>query len=177
MRKALDAITVVTDKICYYVSFFSMATIVLMMVMVTLDVILKAFFNSTVKGCYEICQMALATLVFSSWAYTQTVHGHMHVTMFITKFPQKLRFIAFSLTSLISVVTMVFGFYGVYLQIGSVRASGECTGTLLIPLWPFYVFEFVAMILLAIVLFRDAIKSIIAIWDEPMANEIQATWD
>lgn len=177
MKKALGIITVVTDKICYYVSFFSMATIILMMVLVTLDVILKAFFQSTVRGCYEICQMALATLVFSSWAYTQTVHGHMHVTMFISKFPQKLRFIAFSLTSLISVVTMVFGFYGVFLQIGTVKASGECTGTLLIPHWPFYVFEFVAMILLAIVLFRDALKSIIAIWDTKMAEEIQATWD
>ena len=175
MKTALKKITAVTDKICYYVSFFSMVMIVLMMVMVTVDVILKIF-KLTVPGCYEICQMALATLVFSSWAYTQSVHGHIHVTMFISKFPQKLRFIAFALTSLISVATMVFGFIGVYSQIGSVRASGECTGTLLIPYWPFYIFEFVAMILLAIVLFRDALKAIIAIWDQEMSQEIQAEW-
>lgn len=175
MKSALQKITTVTDKICYYVSFFSMAMIVLMMVMVTIDVVLKIF-KLTVPGCYEICQMALATLVFSSWAYTQSVHGHIHVTMFISKFPQKLRFVCYGLTSLVSVATMVFGFIGVYSQIGSVRASGECTGTLLIPYWPFYIFEFVAMILLAIVLFRDAVKAILAIWDKEMAEEIQAEW-
>lgn len=174
--KAMQKITTVTDKICYYVSFFSMAMIVLMMLMITLDVILKTFFRSTVTGCYEICQMALSTLIFSSWAYTQSVHGHIHVTMFINKFPRVLRFICFGLTSLISVATMVFGVYGVWFQIASVRASGECTGTLLIPYWPFYIFEWVAFILLSIVLFRDALKAIIAIGSEEMAAEIQSEW-
>ena len=127
-------------------------------------------------GCFELCTVALATLVFSSWAYTQSLHGHIHVTMFINAMPQKLRFVCFSLTSLISVVTMVFGAYGVWQQIGSVMASGECTGTLLIPFWPFYVFEFVAMVLLAIVLFIDSIKSIIAIGNKEIAADIQAHW-
>ncbi|MCC8076832.1 MAG: TRAP transporter small permease [Oscillospiraceae bacterium] len=175
--KALNKITTVTDKICYYVSFFSMAMIVLMMFMITADVILKKYFGSSISGCYEICQMALSTLIFSSWAYTQSVHGHIHVTMIINKFPQALRFVCFSLMSLISVVTMCFGIYGVYYQIGSVRASGECTGTLLIPYWPFYIFEWVAFILLAVVLFRDAIKAVIAIWNTDMATEIQEHWD
>lgn len=174
--KALQKVTTVTDKICYYVSFFSMAMIVLMMFMITLDVILRKFFGSSIAGCYEICQMALSTLIFSSWAYTQSVHGHIHVTMFISKFPRVLRFICFGLTSLISVATMVFGVYGVWFQIGSVRASGECTGTLLIPYWPFYIFEWVAFILLSVVLFRDALKAIIAIGNTEMAQEIQAEW-
>lgn len=176
MKNALRKITTVTDKICYYVSFFSMAMIVFMMVVVTIDVVLKKFFSNSVPGCYEMCQMGLSTLVFSSWAYTQSVHGHIHVTMFINKLPQKLRFIAFSLTSLLSVTVMVFGAYGVYHQIFSVMASHECTGTLLIPYWPFYIFEFVAMVLLAIVLFRDTVKSIYAIVDAEMAEEIQSTW-
>lgn len=174
--KAIRKITAVTDKICYYVSFFSMAMIVLMMFMITLDVILRKFFGTSVTGCYEICQMALSTLIFSSWAYTQSVHGHIHVTMFINKFPRVLRFICFSLTSLISVATLVFGVYGVWFQIGSVRASGECTGTLLIPYWPFYIFEWVAFILLSVVLLRDALKAVIAIGSEEMAAEIQSEW-
>jgi TRAP-type C4-dicarboxylate transport system permease small subunit len=174
--KALEKITTVTDKICYYVSFFSMAMIVLMMFMITLDVILKKFFGTSVVGCYEICQMALSTLIFSSWAYTQTVHGHIHVTMFINKFPRVLRYICFSFTSLLSVATLVFGVYGVWFQIASVRKTGECTGTLMIPYWPFYVFEWLAFLMLAIVLLRDAIKSVIAIGNEEMAKQIEAHW-
>jgi TRAP-type C4-dicarboxylate transport system permease small subunit len=174
--KALEKITTVTDRICYYVSFFSMAMIVLMMFMITLDVILKKFFGASVIGCYEICQMALSTLIFSSWAYTQTVHGHIHVTMFITKFPRVLRYICFSFTSLLSVATLVFGVYGVWFQIFSVKKTGECTGTLMIPYWPFYVFEWLAFLMLSIVLLRDAIKSVVAIGNEEMAKQIEAHW-
>lgn len=176
MKPVMDKITTVTDKICYYVSYLSMAVIVIMMVLMTVDVVASHVFNYRIAGCFEINQMILSTLVFSSWAYTQTVHGHMHVTMFINKMHQIPRFICFGLTSLISVVTMAFGTWAVWSQIFSVMDSGECTATLLIPYWPFYIFEFLAFLLLAIVLFRDAVKAIIAIGNKEMAQEIEATW-
>lgn len=176
MKPVLDKITTVTDKICYYVSYLSMAVIVIMMALMTVDVIASHIFNYRIPGAFEISEMVLSTLVFSSWAYTQTVHGHMHVTMFISKMPQVPRFICFGLTSLISVVTMVFGAVAVYSQIFSVMKSGECTATLLIPYWPFYIFEFLAFALMAIVLFRDAFKAIVAIGSKPIADEIEATW-
>lgn len=179
VKKALRGITVVTDKICYYVSYFSMAVAILMAIILTVDVVLRKVTGGvvSVKGAYEITQMALCTFVFSTWAYTQSVHGHIAVTMFISKMPQKLRFFFFSLTSLLSVATMAFGTYAAFVQIGAVKATGESTANLLIPYWPFYIFEFVALALLTIVLFRDAVKAVIAIFDKEMAEEIQQFWE
>jgi len=179
VKKALRGITIVTDKICYYVSYFSMAVAILMALLLTADVILRKVSGGVVsiKGAYEITQMALCTFIFSTWAYTQSVHGHIAVTMFISKMPQKLRFFFYSLMSLLSVVTMAFGTYAAFVQINAVKQSGESTANLLIPFWPFYIFEFVALALLTIVLFRDAIKAIVAIFDKEMADEIQAFWD
>lgn len=177
MKKVFDPITRVTDKLCYYISFFSMAVAVFMALMLTVDVILRKLpFGWTVPGAYEITQVFLSTFVFSSWAYTQTVHGHIHVVMFIQKMPQKLRFFCYGLTSLLSVATMIFAAYAVYFQIFAVKKSGESTANLLIPYWPFYIFEFAAFVMLAIVLLRDAIKAVCAIFSAELAEEIQTDW-
>ncbi|MCR5387642.1 MAG: hypothetical protein K6E56_00180, partial [Lachnospiraceae bacterium] len=90
--------------------------------------------------------------------------------------PQKLRFICFGITSLLSTVTMVIAAYAVYFSILDKKKSGECTGTLLIPYWPFFIFEFIAFILLALLLFKDTIKAFWAIGSKEVADEIQATW-
>lgn len=178
MKKVMRGITLVTDKICYYVSYFSMAVAILMALLLTADVILRKVSGNaiSIKGAYEITQMALCTFIFSSWAYTQTVHGHIAVVMFISKMPQKLRFFFYALTSLLSVVTMAFGTYAAFTQISAVKATGESTANLLIPFWPFYIFEFVALAMLTIVLFRDAIWAIMAIFDKESADYVQKDW-
>lgn len=178
MKRTFDKITTVSDKVCYFVSYFSMIVAVIMALMLTADVVLRKVTSGevSVKGCYEITQMLLSTFVFSTWAYTQSVHGHIHVVMFIQKMPQKLRFFCYGLTSLLSVATMVFGAYAVYHQIFNVMKTGESTANLMIPYWPFYIFEFVAFVLLALVLLRDALKAVIAMWNRDLAEEIQSEW-
>lgn len=176
MKKTMDSITTVTDRICIFVSYFSMVTIVIMMLMICADVVLSTFLKKPIAGMYELCQVILTTFVFSSWAYTQTVHGHIHVVMFVSKMPQKLRFICYGLTSIISTFVMGIATYGAYLGIIQKFTSRECTGTLLIPYWPFYIFETIAFGLLTIVLLRDAVKAVIAIGSQEMAAEVQAEW-
>ena len=172
----MDKITTVTDNICRYVSFFSMLTVILLMVLVCVDIVLGNIFNRPIPGVYEMCQVILTTLVFSSWAYTQTVHGHIHVVMFVSKFPQKIRFICFAFTSLFATGVMGVACYAVFKQMLQVMKTRECTGTLMIPYWPFYIFEGVAFALLTIVLLRDAIKAVLAIGSKEFADEIQASW-
>jgi TRAP-type C4-dicarboxylate transport system permease small subunit len=176
MKSFMNKFTLVTDKICYYVSYLSMAVIVIMMFLISIDVALGKLFNFRITGTYEISQMILSVLVFSSWAYTQTVHGHIQVVMFVSKMPQKLRFFCYGLTSIVSMATMIIAGYAVYHQILAKYVSNERTGTLLIAHWPFYIFEFVALILLSVVLLRDAIKSIAAMVSNEFAEEIQSTW-
>ncbi|MCF0121535.1 MAG: TRAP transporter small permease [Oscillospiraceae bacterium] len=176
MKRTMDKITTVTDAVCTIFAYISMAMIIILMLMVCLDVVLGNIFKSPIPGMYEICQLMLSMVVFTSWAYTQTVHGHIHVTMFVSKMPQKLRFFCFSLTSFIATAVLGIGTYAVYKQILVKKLSGEATGTLQLPFWPFYIFELVAFGLLTILLLRDAIKAAMAMFDKEMADEIQATW-
>ena len=171
----MDAITSVANKVCVWVSYFAMLTIVVMTVMVTVDVVATKI-GHAIPGMYELCQVILSMFVFCTWAYTQSVHGHIHVVMFVSKMPRVLRFICFGFTSILSTVTLAIATYAVVGAVKNMMASGEATGTLLIPYWPFYIFEVVAFGLLTILLLIDSIKAILAIGNEEFAKEIQANW-
>ena len=175
MKQFMDKFTTVSDLVCKIFAYVSMVAIVFLMGAICVDAVTTNL-KVPLPGMYELCQMILTTVVFTTWAYTQSMHGHIHVTMFVSRMPQKLRFLCFGITSLISTVVMGIASYAVYLQIFKKKASGEQTGTLLIPHWPFYIFETIAFVLLTILLLRDTIKAFMAMGSKEMAEEIQATW-
>ena len=176
MKKVINGYSLVTSKICYYICYIGMILIAAMMVIMFVDSMLGLFANYRIVGIYELVQCLLLVVVFTSWAYTQTVHGHIHVTMFINMMPQKIRFLFFSLTSLVSVATMAFATVGVYRGIGEKMASHEITATLMIPIWPLFVVETVVFAMFTLVLLGDAFKSIVAMFDKEMADDIQSSW-
>ena len=176
MKAAVLTSTNIVKKVCYYVCFVSMILVVCMMLLMFVDALLGLFFNSRITGSYELVQCFLCILVFTSWAYTQTEHGHIHVVMFVRMMPQKLRFFCFGLTALLSTVTMGFATYALIGAIKSKMASGECTGTLLIPYWPFYAIEFIAFLVFTLALLCDTIKAIIAMFDNEVAEDVMKSW-
>lgn len=176
MKKFMKGYTLVGNKVCYWLCYVSQVLIAAMMLFMFVDSMLGLFFDNRILGSYEIVQCMLLIVVFSSWAYTQTVHGHIHVTMFVGFMPRVLKFICFGITSLLSVVTMVFAAMGAYRGLIDKMASREATGTLLIPFWPLYIFMFAAFALLAFVLLCDAIKAFAAIFDDDFATEVTSSW-
>ena len=176
MKNAVLGATNAIKKLCYYVCFVSMILVACMMFLMFVDAMLGLFFNSRILGTYEVVQCMLCILVFTSWAYTQTEHGHIHVVMFVRMMPQKLRFFCYSLTAILSTGTMAFATYSLFGIIKSKLASGECTGTLLIPYWPFYVIELVAFLVFTLALLCDTIKSIMAIFDREVADDVMKNW-
>lgn len=176
MKKVMDKITVATDSVSKFVCYFAMITIVVMMVLICVDVVMGNFLGHPLPGIYELCSLLLTTTVFSSWAYTQTVHGHIHVTMFVGKMPQKLRFICFGLTSVLSTIVMGIATYAAVLSTMKKYQTGEFSGTLQIPFWPFYIFMDLAFALLCVLLARDSVKALLAIGRKDFADEVQASW-
>ena len=163
-------------KLCYYICYVSMIIVFAMMVIMFLDCMMGLFANTRIRGSYELVQVILSVVVFMSWAYTQTQHGHIHVVMFIRKFPTKLRFVIFAFVSLLSTVVMSIASYGVLRMIMDKMANNEKTATLLIPYWPFYMIEFIAFIIFTLALLGDTFKAFAAIVNKDAAEDIMSTW-
>ncbi len=172
----MKAFTKVTDKICEYISYISMAVIAFIMFFNVICVIGR-YVHINITGGVEVTQVMMTALIFSSWAYVQTVGGHIHVTMFLKMLPSKVRLLLYTITSLLTTITMAFATVAVFQEmVAQLTVKHSATPNLMIPWWPFYLIEGVSFLMFAIVLLRDAIKAAIGIVNEEYAAEVQKDW-
>ena len=171
LKKVENVVGRFTKAICY-VSFVGIIAIVLLNVA---DVVL-AKVHKPVLGAYEITQRLLLCTVFASFAYAQTKKTHINMTILIEKFPRSVRFVIFTLMSLLSVFAAGALSYAAFYQGGVAFELGTATEVLYIPLYPFFYVQAVAMAAFVIVLLFDTIMSVIAIFNEDLAKHIMSGW-
>lgn len=176
----MKKVTGIIHKITAAVSVITHISFLAIMVIIVLDVIMRKVGSSGITGAYEIVQVVLSAGVFAGFAYTQSEHGHVHVTLLISRFPQKMRFFVYGLLAVLSTAAAFFAAYGAYLATLDnykkfLNGAGS-TGVLRIPYYPFYIIEIICMVMLGIALAWDMIKSFIAIGNKEVAEEIQSTW-
>ena len=160
-----------TKAICY-ISFVGIIAIVLLNVA---DVILSKFFKP-VLGAYEITQRLLLCTVFASFAYAQTKKTHINMTILIERLPVSIRFVFFTLMSLLSVFAAGALSYAAFYQGGIAMELGTKTEVLYIPLYPFFYVQALAMAAFVIVLIFDTVMSFIAIFREDFAKHVMSEW-
>jgi TRAP-type C4-dicarboxylate transport system permease small subunit len=172
----MKKLTTLSHLLCRYVSYCSMAALVIIMGLMTVDVLLRHLFNRPITGGFDIVTLGMTILVFSSWSYAQVEHGHVHVTMFVGMMPPLPRFICFGFTSILSAGVMGFATAATFQQVFRMIAEKSSTGTLLIPFWPFMALECLAFAIFTLVLALDAAKAVGAIFSKELAREVQAFW-
>lgn len=174
MIKKMDSyLHKLTSGIC----LVSYAAFIAVMIIIVLDVALRKITQSGIMGTYEIVERALMCGVFASYAYTQSEHGHVRVTMFISKLPGRLRLVVNALTYIISSAGAFLLTYAAVLQGNYSQTASTMTGVLHIPLFPFFWIEAVCMAVFGIALLWEVIKSFAALGNKEIAQELTADWD
>lgn len=163
------------DKLSNIGFWASAIGIVIVTLLIAVDVALR-WFGHPILGSYEITELLMSIIIFASFAYTQRMKGHIHVTMFITHMNKRIRFILFGLTSLIGTAVIAYISYAAFTQGNALVKSGQTTAVLGIPLYPFYFIEGIAMVLFTLVLLVDTVRAIMAIYSEEAAHSIQKYW-
>ena len=154
----------------------SFVAVIIMMLLNVVDVFLTKVFKAPIVGTYEITQRLLMCAVFASFAYAQSTKSHINMTILIAMFPRAIRFIIFTLMSLISVAAAGAMTWAAFVQGGVALASHTTTEVLYIPLYPFYYIECVAMAAFTVALIYDTVLSAIAIFRDDVAEKIQSQW-
>lgn len=166
----------VIEKITLVFATISVIAVAFMMFAISFDVIERWITHSAIKGIYELTELAMSMGVFGAFSYTQIKHGHVHVTLLIAHFPQKLRMLSYAVTSLITTAVMFAISYAAYLQSIASAQQNRVTNILKMPYQPFYIFECIAMAFFAIVLLLDTIKCFVGVFNKDVAEEIQSSW-
>lgn len=172
MKKAEN----IVKKITGAVSIISFIGFFFIMALTVCDVLIRKISGQSILGVYEIVERVMICAVFASFAYTQTSHAHVNITMLVAAFPQKLRFGVMAVNNLISGAVSVLVAYAAWRQCNVAMASNYTTGVLLIPTWPFYWVEIVSMAVLCLAFLFHAVMNAAAMFNKELAVELQANW-
>lgn len=108
-----------------------------LMVLTTADVVGRYFFNAPILGVFEITEFMMVCIVFFSMAPTQAQKGHVAVDILVSLFSKRLQnvfeflnyFLSMGILTLVTWKSIARGF--------EVMGTGEFSGTLRIPVYPF----------------------------------------
>lgn len=169
-------LSAVSLKITRAVGIISFVCVLAMMLLNVADVFLTKLFKAPIVGTYELTQRLLMCAVFTAFAYGQSKKAHINMTIVIALFPRAIRFILFTLMSILSVFAAGAMTYAAGTQMGVAMSTGYMTEVLYIPLWPFYLVETIAMGIFTLALIYDTVLYAIAIFRDDYAEMIQAEW-
>ena len=174
MIKKIDKIISTISTAGAYVSCVLISAI---MFLICIDVFLRKVFRFSIAGSYEIVECLLMLVVFTAFAMAQTRKGHIHVTVFISKFPRIPQTIINGILGLISFVAAFFCAYALWYQAMYSMNIHTVTSVLYMPLYPFYFVSSVCVYIFAVTLLWDAIKSLMAVKNDETYKEMRKGWD
>jgi TRAP-type C4-dicarboxylate transport system permease small subunit len=154
----------------------SIAGVFIIMMVIVVDVFLRFLFNNPIQGSYEIVERCMFCTIFATFAYAQTEKAHIRIDLVVGMFPEKLHMFADFIFLALSASIAAAISYAAVLQAGTSMSSNYITSVLSIPLYPFYWLEFVCMLVFAVTLLYDAVKSLVAMFDERVAESVKAGW-
>lgn len=133
--------------------------IVLMMLITSLDVMLRLF-GSPIPGVYEIVGLLGSLAIAFALAYTSIEKGHIAVEVLVQRLPQRVQS---GITILYSAVACLFFLLSSWVCVDfamELYQSGEVSLTIKMPTYPFVVGIGLGCMLLSLVLFVDFARSL-----------------
>ena len=128
------------------------------MVLVTIDVLMRNLFNRPITGVFEIVSMSLIGIVIFGFSYVQSTKDHIIVEVFTQNLPRKYQNVLNFAGCLIGLMVFaVLAWQSVDYTISSYQSREYTMGLLRIPLWPSKMLMAVGMIVFAIRLLMDTL--------------------
>jgi TRAP-type C4-dicarboxylate transport system permease small subunit len=133
-------------------SWVSSVVLFSMMLLTITDVFLRKVFSRSILGTVEVTEFMLVIVIFFALAHTEVLDNHVKVDLVISRFSGRIQalvdmitqFACFLLSGLITWSTIVYS--------EKMRASGEVSQDLWIPIFPFLYIVAVGCAVLALTL-------------------------
>ena len=143
-----------------WLNWMAAAAIIAVMVIVCINVVGRSVFGSPLKGTVDVASLLGALVIAGAIAYTQVLKGHIRITLFVERLPEKMRYIIASAVDLIGLALFALISWQTILFARYTHDIGELSEVLKIPLAPFAIVISVGCIALTLVLLVDLFMSL-----------------
>ncbi len=153
LERFANPISRITDSI-------GRVVLALMVLLITADVVMRYFFNSPIRGSFELIQVMLSMIVFLGLALVQTQKGHVSVTLLTGGLSSARSAVLESATYLLCLIIFVLISWCSFEQAENLYSTGTSTDSLAIPYFPFMWVVVIGSVLLCLIFLMDFLKSL-----------------
>lgn len=146
--------------LCVSLSTVGNVALITAMVLVTVDVAGRDFFNQGVLGTYEMVEYLMVPLAFFSFGLAQLRGAHIKVDVVARHMPTRLRAAMRSVTLTLMLGLLVMIAWSGYEEAVRVFYSQAVSSARLIPRWPFVALMVLGTIVFCLAVFSDLLTAI-----------------
>ena len=129
-----------------------LVALVAMTLVTVVDVAGRYLLNRPLPGALELIELLMVFLVFGSFAFTEWQSGHVDVDVAVNRFPPGARAVCEAAAALLSAAFWGAIAWQTWVRALDIRAAGETSTNLGLPIWPFVVIAAAGSALFAVVL-------------------------
>jgi tripartite ATP-independent transporter DctM subunit len=137
MNSAAHAIERIVSPLSRIAESAGRVVLAVMVLLITVDVVLRYFFNRPIKGSYELIEFMLVFIVFTGLAYTQTKTGHITIDLLTSRLSLNVQAVINSATHFLCLGTFILLTWRSIVKAEILRAESTTSGLLFIPNFPF----------------------------------------
>ena len=141
-------------------NYIASVTLFFMMLLTITDVILRKTVSKSILGTVEVTEFMMVILVFFTLAQTEILDGHVKVDLVISRFSARAQAFVDMVTQFTCFLLFVLFTWSVLVYSAEMKASGEVSQDLWLPIYPFIYVVAVGCALLSLTLL---IKFLIAL--------------
>ncbi len=153
IKKVANALERAITPIIPVIGNIGAFVIAIAMFLTVADVFGRRFLNHPVSGSYEISEMLLVIVIFSTIAYCQLLRGHVTIDLLVARLNQKAQDIINSIVYIVFLATFGILSWQLYVYAVEVFKQNWVTGTILLPVYPFAFIASIGCALLCLVVF------------------------
>lgn len=137
LNKAYRTLERVVSRISRGANSAGAGVLVVMMLLITMDVLLRYFLNRPVKGSFELVEFMMAIVVCLGMAYTGVQKGHVAVEIVVSRFSPRAQALVDSFTYLVSTILFSLISWKSVVHAKVLMGSGLTSSILYVPVYPF----------------------------------------
>lgn len=153
------------EKIVYILSLrtaqLAQIALVVVMLVIVANIIMRAWWKP-LTGSYELVEIFGAIILSLGLAYCAVNRGHVMVSLLVDNFPPRVQSAVDCITNAVSLAVIALIGWGLLQYAAMVHRRSLSTASLDIPLFPVYYLVAFGLLMLALTVFVDLLKSIIA---------------
>ena len=141
------------------INHIASVTLFFMMLLTIADVFLRKTFSQSILGTVEVTEFMMVILVFFALAQTEVLNGHVKVDLVMSRFGEHTQALVDTITQLVCFLLFGLFTWSTLVYAEKMRASGEVSQDLWLPVYPFI---YVVALGCALLAFSLLIKSFMA---------------